>query len=49
MELARRFYNDAVTDTRMLRMRPLVRGLRLAGTAPIPEYFDVSVEAPQNR
>ncbi|HHT33336.1 MAG TPA: LemA family protein [Corynebacterium sp.] len=49
VELARRFYNDAVTDTRMLRMRPLVRGLRLAGTAPIPEYFDASVEAPQGR
>ena len=46
VELARRFYNDAVTDTRLLRMRPLVRGLRLAGTAPVPEYFDVSVEAP---
>ncbi|MFC3850748.1 NUDIX hydrolase [Corynebacterium hansenii] len=49
VELARRFYNEAVTDTRMLRMRPLVRGLRLAGTAPIPEYFDVSLEAPHNR
>ncbi|WP_295629425.1 NUDIX hydrolase [uncultured Corynebacterium sp.] len=46
VELARRFYNEAVTDTRMLRMRPWVRGLRLAGTAPVPEYFDVSVEAP---
>ena len=46
VELARRFYNDAVTDTRLLRMRPLVRGLRLAGTAPVPEYFDVSVETP---
>ena len=48
VELARRFYNDAVTDTRLLRMRPLVRGLRLAGTAPIPEYFDVSVASPQS-
>ena len=48
VELARRFYNDAVTDTRLLRMRPLVRGLRLAGTAPIPEYFDVSVGSPQS-
>ncbi len=48
VELARRFYNDAVTDTRMLRTRPLVRGLRLAGTAPIPEYFDVSVGTPQS-
>lgn len=46
VELARRFYNDAVTDTRKLRMRPLVRGLRLAGTAPVPEYFDAAVTAP---
>lgn len=45
VELARRFYNDAVTDARALHRRPLVRGLRLAGTAPTPEYFDISVEA----
>lgn len=42
LELARRFYNDAVTDTKALRSRPLVRVLRLAGTAPEPEYFDVA-------
>lgn len=42
LELARRFYNDAVTDTKALRARPLVRLLRLAGTAPEPEYFDVA-------
>ena len=42
LELARRFYNDAVTDTKALRARPLVRALRLAGTAPEPEYFDVA-------
>lgn len=40
VELARRFYNDAVTDTRYLRRRPIVRWLRLAGTAPRPEFFD---------
>lgn len=40
VDLARRFYNDAVTDTKALRRRPLVRILRLAGTAPVPEYFD---------
>ncbi|WP_298087003.1 NUDIX hydrolase [uncultured Corynebacterium sp.] len=44
VELARRFYNDAVTDARALHRRPYVRGLRLAGTAPTPEYFDISVE-----
>ena len=42
VELARRFYNDAVSDTRALRDRPLVKFLRLAGTAPIPEYFDIN-------
>lgn len=42
VKLARRFYNDAVSDTRALRDRPLVKFLRLAGTAPIPEYFDIN-------
>ena len=42
VELARRFYNDAVTDTQALRRLPLVKMLRLAGTAPQPEYFDMS-------
>ncbi len=41
VELARRFYNDAVTDTRALRTRPAVRVLRLGGTAPLPVYFEL--------
>lgn len=36
--LALRFYNDAVADTRALRLRPVVRTLRLGGTAALPEY-----------
>lgn len=36
--LALRFYNDAVADTRALRLRPAVRLLRLGGTAALPEY-----------
>lgn len=36
--LALRFYNDAVGDTRALRLQPLVRTLRLGGTAAMPEY-----------
>ena len=36
--LALRFYNDAVADTRALRLNPLVRGLRLGGTAALPSY-----------
>lgn len=37
--LAVRFYNNAVADTRRLRLRPLIRVLRLAGTAPLPEFY----------
>jgi 8-oxo-dGTP pyrophosphatase MutT (NUDIX family) len=39
--LARRFHNDAVRDTVALRERPLVRALRLGGTAPMPTYFEI--------
>jgi pyridoxal 5'-phosphate synthase pdxS subunit len=39
--LARRVHNDAVRDTRGLRSRRLVRWLHLAGTAPMPEYFEI--------
>jgi hypothetical protein len=40
--LARRVHNDAVRDTRALRSRRLVRWLRLAGTAPMPAYFEIA-------
>ncbi|HVL84798.1 MAG TPA: hypothetical protein VM367_11015, partial [Pseudonocardia sp.] len=39
--VARRVYNDAVRDTLALRSRRLVRRLRLAGRAPVPEYFEI--------
>jgi hypothetical protein len=39
--IARRVYNDAVRDTLALRSRRLVRWLRLAGTAPLPRYFEI--------
>lgn len=39
--LARRFYNDAVRDTRALRSRRVSRWLRLAGHAPLPDYFEI--------
>ncbi|MCQ9351507.1 hypothetical protein NQ015_01075 [Corynebacterium sp. 153RC1] len=41
LHLAVRFYNDAVADTRALRTRPLVRVMRLGGTASLPEYFEL--------
>ena len=39
--LARKFYNDAVAATRTARRRPLARLLRLAGGAPLPEFFEI--------
>jgi 8-oxo-dGTP pyrophosphatase MutT (NUDIX family) len=46
--LARRVHNDAVRDTLALRRRPLVRWLRLAGTAPRPAYFEIAEPARTN-
>ncbi|HYB35803.1 MAG TPA: NUDIX hydrolase [Mycobacterium sp.] len=40
--LARRFHNDAVRDTLALRERPMVRLLRLGGTAALPTYFEIA-------
>lgn len=40
VQLAHRFYNEAVLDTRALRLRPMVRAFRLGGTAPLPDFFD---------
>jgi hypothetical protein len=39
--LARRFYNDAVRDTRALRGGRLSRVLRLHGSRPLPRFFDI--------
>lgn len=39
--IARRFYNDAVRDTRTLRARRMPRWLRLAGRRDLPEFFDI--------
>lgn len=42
MTLAKRFYNDAVRDTRALREAWFTRLFRLAGSAALPEYFQVT-------
>ena len=42
IQFAHRFYNEAVADTRALRLRPAVRALRLGGTAPLPDFFEYS-------
>jgi hypothetical protein len=39
--IARRFYNDAVRDTRTLRGRRMPRFLRLAGHREMPRFFDI--------
>ncbi|GAB3657097.1 membrane protein [Actinocorallia lasiicapitis] len=43
---ARRFYNDAVSATRIARRRLLARFLPLAGRAPMPEFFEIDDVAP---
>ncbi|MEV0246391.1 NUDIX domain-containing protein [Nocardia sp. NPDC050712] len=40
--IARRFHNDAVRDTLALRIRRPVRLLHIAGTAPLPTYFEIT-------
>lgn len=40
--LARRFYNDAVRDTRALREARFTRFWRLAGSAAMPQYFELT-------
>lgn len=37
-DLALRLYNDAVSATRAVRLKPGVRALGLAGTAPMPQF-----------
>lgn len=44
--IARRFYNDAVRDTRTLRARRMPRLLRLAGRRELPEFFDIDDTTP---
>ncbi|MFC5139224.1 NUDIX hydrolase [Actinomycetospora rhizophila] len=46
VSVARRIHNDAVRDTRALRGRRMVRWLRLAGTAPVPRYFEIAEPGP---
>lgn len=39
--IARRFFNDAVRDTRTLRARRMPRLLRLSGHRELPQFFDI--------
>jgi hypothetical protein len=47
VEVSRRFYNDAVRDTRALRARRMPRLLRLAGRADPPQFFDIDDTPPE--
>jgi hypothetical protein len=44
--IARRFYNDAVRDTRTLRTRRMPRLLHLAGRRAMPQFFDIDDTLP---
>ena len=44
--IARRFYNDAVRDTRTLRAGWMPRILRLAGRRAMPAFFDIDDTVP---
>lgn len=44
--IARRFYNDAVRDTRALRARRMPRLFRLAGRRGMPQFFDIDDTLP---
>lgn len=46
--LAKRFYNDAVRDTRALREARFTRLWRLAGSAAMPQHFELT-EFPERR
>jgi hypothetical protein len=46
VQLARRFYNDAVRDTRALRRRRLSTLLRLHASRPMPRFFDIDDDLP---
>jgi hypothetical protein len=46
VQVARRFYNDAVRDTRTLRSRRMPRLLHLAGRVDLPQFFDIDDTEP---
>ena len=47
VQLARRFLNDVVRSTRVVRRKRVVRYLRLAGHAPWPQTFEMSDAPPR--
>ena len=47
--IARRFYNDAVRDTRALRESRMPRLLHMAAQRPLPQFFDIDDTVPIRR
>jgi len=47
LELARRFHNAHVAEVRRMRANPVVRTLRLAGRATMPQAFDMDDTRPR--
>ncbi|MFW6638900.1 hypothetical protein ACOALZ_02525 [Nocardiopsis algeriensis] len=47
LHMARTFYNDAVADTRRARRSRTVRLLRLAGGAPLPDFYEIDDQPPR--
>lgn len=48
VQLARRFHNEAVSQTALARSGPLVRLMRLAGHAPAPHSLELDDTWPEN-
>jgi hypothetical protein len=46
VQLARRFHNDAVSQTLRVRRKPVVRWARLAGHAPLPGMVEIDDSVP---
>lgn len=49
LEFAVASFNDAVESARIVRAKPIVRSLRLAGRATLPAPFTIRVEVPTLR
>lgn len=47
VQLARRFHNQAVMDAQRVRRKRVVRWLRLAGYAALPQTFEMADEPPE--
>lgn len=47
VQLARRFHNEAVAQAQRVRHKLVVRGLRLAGHAPLPQTVEIDDDWPE--